>query len=205
MNKLINQLIKDGHLKTDAIIEAFSEIQRIEFVPEEFELQADVNIALPIGYGQTVSQPLTVAFMLELLDPRKGQKILDVGSGSGWTTALLSHIVGKDGKVYAVERKDELVEFGRKNADKYGYVKEGIAEFSNADGTKGLSEKAPFDRIIVSASADEIPEALKDQLEIGGKMVIPVGDTVYFLEKKGEKEFSEQTFPGFSFVPLVKE
>jgi len=205
MNKLINQLIRDGYLKTDAIIEAFSEIQRIEFVPKEFELQADVNIALPIGYGQTVSQPLTVAFMLELLDPQKGQKILDVGSGSGWTTTLLSHIVGKEGKVYALERKEELVEFGKKNADKYGYATEGIAEFFNADGAKGLAEKAPFDRILVSASAEGIPKVLKDQLKTGGKMVIPVGDAICFLEKKSEKEFYEQKFPGFSFVPLIQE
>lgn len=205
MNKLINQLIKDGHLKTDAIIEAFSEIERIEFVPEEFELQADVNIALPIGYGQTVSQPLTVAFMLELLGPQKGQKVLDVGSGSGWTTALLSYIVGKAGRVHAIERKAELVEFGKKNVEKYSFVRDGIAEFHEADGTKGLPDEAPFDRILVSASAEEIPGALKDQLKIGGKMVIPVGDTVYFLEKESEKEFSEQKFPGFSFVPLIQE
>lgn len=203
MNKLFNQLIKDGYLKTDVIIEAFSEINRVEFVPREFELQADANVALPIGYGQTISQPLTVAFMLELLDPQKGQKILDVGSGSGWTTALLSYIVGKEGKVYAIEKEENLVEFGKKNADKYGYVKNGIAEFYNNDGTKGLSEKAPFDRILVSASSGEIPSVLKDQLKIGGKMVIPREDTIYLLEKKSEQEFEEKKFPGFSFVPLV--
>lgn len=205
MNKLINQLIKDGHLKTDAIIEAFSEINRVEFIPREFEMQADANVALPIGHGQTISQPLTVAFMLEFLDPQKGQKILDVGSGSGWTTALLSYIVGKEGKVYAIERKAELTEFGKKNVDKYSFVKDGIAEFYEADGTKGLPEQAPFDRILVSASAEEIPEELKKQLKTGGKMVIPIGDTIYFLEKKSEKEFAEKKFPGFSFVPLVME
>lgn len=203
MNKLINQLIKDGHLKTDAIIDAFSEINRIEFVPKEFEMQANVNIALPIGYGQTISQPLTVAFMLELLNPQKGQKILDVGSGSGWTVALLSYIVGKEGKVYALDVKEELVEFGKKNVDKYGYVKNGIAEFYNINGIDGLPDKAPFDCILVSASAEEIPQVLKDQLKIGGKMVIPVGDTIYFLEKKGEQKFEEKKFPGFSFVPLI--
>jgi protein-L-isoaspartate(D-aspartate) O-methyltransferase len=205
MNKLINQLIKDGYLKTDSIIEAFSEINRIEFVPEEFENQANANVALPIGYGQTISQPLTVAFMLELLSPQKGQKILDIGSGSGWTAALLSHIVGEQGKVYALDVKEELTEFGKNNVDKFGYVKKGIAEFSNTNGVEGLPEKAPFDCILVSASAKECPQSLKDQLKVGGKMVIPIGDAIHFMEKKGEQEFEEKEFPGFSFVPMVQE
>jgi len=84
MSKLVNELIRQGYLKTDLIIDAFSEISRIEFVPHEFEKESEANIALPIGYGQTISQPLTVAFMLELLDPRRDQNILDIGSGSGW-------------------------------------------------------------------------------------------------------------------------
>ena len=127
MSKLINSLIKQGYLKSDILIEAFFNIGRKEFLPQELEDQAEVNIALPIGYGQTISQPLTVAFMLELLDPRAGQKILDVGSGSGWTTALLSFIVGAKGKVVALERIKELVDFGKKNVQKFGFCEKGIA------------------------------------------------------------------------------
>jgi protein-L-isoaspartate(D-aspartate) O-methyltransferase len=202
MNSLVNQLIKDGYLKTDAIINAFSDISRIEFVPKELELQAEANVALPIGQGQTISQPLTVALMLELLDPQPGQKILDVGSGSGWTTALLAHIVGKEGKIIALDKIQKLYEMGKKNVEKFKFVSEGIVEFYNQNGINGFSQKAPFDRILVSAEAEKVPQALKDQLKIGGKMVIPIKNGIHYLEKK-ENDFYEEDYPGFSFVPLI--
>jgi protein-L-isoaspartate(D-aspartate) O-methyltransferase len=203
MSKIVSELIKLGYLKTDKIIEAFSEIGRIEFVPKEIELQAEANVALPIGYGQTISQPLTVAFMLELLNPKEGQKILDVGSGSGWTTSLLSYIVGDKGKVIAVERIKELLETGKKNTDKFGFVERGIAEFYGAKEGLGFPEKAPYDRIFVSASSSEIPQEFLSQLKIGGIMIIPIRNDIVFVEKKSEKEICKETFPGFSFVPLI--
>jgi protein-L-isoaspartate(D-aspartate) O-methyltransferase len=206
MNSHINKLIKDGYLKSDLIIDAFSEIGRIEFVPKELESEANADVALPIGYGQTISQPRTVAFMLELLDPGRGQNILDVGSGSGWTTALLCYIVGRGGSVTAVDKIKELVERGKENVDKYNYLKdgqEGIAEFHSGDGKKGYKKNAPYDRILVSASCVTIPEDLKQQLKNGGKMVIPVKNSLVFAERKTEDEFSEEHFPGFAFVPLV--
>lgn len=207
MNNLINRLIKEGYLKTDLIIDAFSEINRIEFLPEEFENQALADIALPIGYGQTISQPKTVAMMLDLLDAKRGQNVLDVGSGSGWTTALLCYIVGREGKVTALERIKDLLELGKGNVGKYsGYLKNGesgIAEFYSADGTKGFSENSPYDRILVSASINAIPEPLIKQLKIGGKMVIPVRDSLVYFEKRGESDFYKEEFPGFSFVPLI--
>jgi protein-L-isoaspartate(D-aspartate) O-methyltransferase len=202
MSKIVNDLIEQGYLKTDKIIEAFSEIGRIEFVPREMELQSDANVALPIGYGQTISQPLTLAFMLELLAPKSGQKILDLGSGSGWSTALLSYIVGGKGKVIAVERIKELLKIGEKNTDKFGFVKKGIAEFHVAEEV-GFPEKAPYDRILVSASVSEIPQNLLNQLEVGGIMVIPIKNSIIFIEKKNDLEFSREEFPGFSFVPLI--
>lgn len=205
VNKLISDLIKNGYLKSDSVINAFSKVNRVEFLPDGMESQAEVDVALPIGYGQTISQPLTVAFILELLDPRAGQTILDVGAGSGWTTALLAEITGKAGKVIAVERISELMEWGKKNVDKYGYVGKGIAEFYLADGSQGFPQKAPFDRIFVSASSPDIPQPLKDQLKIGGKMVLPVRDSIFYLEKKNEQEFFQEEFPGFSFVPLINE
>lgn len=203
MSKLVNKLISDGYLKTDVIIDAFWEINRIDFVPKEFESVADANVALPIGYGQTISQPLTVAIMMELLDPRKGNRVLDVGSGSGWTTALLSCIVGNEGKVIALEIKKELVKFGKENVDKYKFIENGIAEFYEADGSDGFSKEAPYDRIIVSASAECVPNALKEQLKVGGKMVIPVQNSLWYLEKKGSNEFYKEEFRGFAFVPLI--
>ena len=204
MGKLVNNLIQNGYLKKDSIIEAFSHINRIEFVPKELELQADMDLALPIGFGQTISQPLVVAIMLELLDVQSGQKVLDIGSGSGWSTALLSHIVGKEGKVVAVERIEALTLWGEHNADKYGFVKNGIAKFHNADGSQGFSSEAPYDRILASASVmEEIPQALKDQLKVGGKMVIPVRNSIVYLEKESEDSFYKEEFPGFTFVPFV--
>ncbi len=200
---LINDLIKQGYLKTDIIVEAFTEVKRAEFVPKELENEAYLNIPLPLGRGQTISQPLTVAFMLELLNPRPGQNILDVGSGSGWTTALLSHIVGKKGKVTALEIVPELCEMGRKNVSKLNFIKKGIAEIHNQDGYAGYIQNAPYDRILVSATVENIPKDLKSQLKIKGEMVIPVSNYIWHLKKKKENNFYEEKYPGFSFVPLV--
>jgi protein-L-isoaspartate(D-aspartate) O-methyltransferase len=197
--------MRKGYLKSDIIIDAFSEIGRIEFVPSEFEKEAEANIPLPIGYGQTISQPLTMAFMFELLNPEKGQNILDIGSGSGWTTALLSYIVGLKGKIIALERILELCEQGKKNTDKFHFVRDGIAEFYCEDGNNGFEKNAPYDRILVSAMTDDVPDALKSQLKIGGKMVIPVHNDIWYLEKKGEDDFYKEEFPGFSFVPLIQK
>ena len=207
MNSLINNLIRDGYLKNDLIIDAFSEISRIEFLSEDLEHESMADIALPIGYGQTISQPKTVAVMLELLDANRGQNILDIGSGSGWVTALLCYIVGREGHITAIERISELSEWGKNNVAKYdGYVKngeKGIAEFYSIDGKEGFAQNAPYDRIIVNASVKEVPEELKKQLKIGGKMVIPVNDSLWYLEKNGENDFKKEEYPGFNFVPLV--
>ncbi|EKE10786.1 MAG: hypothetical protein ACD_15C00202G0008 [uncultured bacterium] len=204
MSKLVNDLIKDGYLKNDLIIDALEHIDRIEFVPPELELLVSADVALPIGYGQTIPKPIVIALMLELLDPCKGQKVLDVGSGAGWTTSLLSKIVGENGKVISMERIKSLSDFARGNADKFDFVKKGIAEFYVGDVKEGFLQDAPYDRILVSPSVtDEIPQSLKDQLKVGGKMVIPIGNTIVYLEREGEKEFFKEEFPGFDFVPFI--
>lgn len=204
MSRLVHDLIRNGYLRSDAIINAFSKINRMEFVPEDLEREAEKNIPLPIGFGQTISQPLTVAVMFELLDPQAGQNILDVGSGSGWTTAMLSEIVGGGGKVTALERIKELCEIGKANVDKYGFIEKGIAEIHCGNGSKGWQRSAPFDRILVSAAADEVPAALKEQLKVGGKMVIPVHNNIWYLEKRGEDDFYKEEYRGFAFVPLIQ-
>lgn len=205
VNRLINELIRRGYLKTDLIIEAFAKVDRIEFVPEELETEAYVNIPLPIGHGQTISQPQTVAIMLEMLGPKPGDKILDVGSGSGWTTALLMHIVGDKGKVTAMDRIEGLLESGKKNVEKFDFTKKGNVSFILGDGSRGYAKESPYDCILVSAAAQEVPEALKKQLKVGGRMVIPVYNDLWFLRKDSENDFYKEEYPGFSFVPLITE
>jgi protein-L-isoaspartate(D-aspartate) O-methyltransferase len=201
---LVEELIKEDYLKTPLIIEAFKNIDRADFLPDDLKNEAGVNAPLPIGFGQTNSQPLTVAFMLELLQPQAGEKVLDIGAGSGWTSALLAHCVADTGKVYAIERIGELCEFGKNNVAKYNFIKKGIEEFICADGTKGWPENAPFDKIIAAASAQNIPDAWKEQLKIGGKIVLPIKRSIWLITKKSANKFSEKEFPGFAFVPLIE-
>lgn len=202
---LVDSLIQEGWLKTPEIIEAFFKVKRTDFMPEDTRNLAELNEALPIGYGQTISQPLVVAFMIEQLQPQAGEKILDVGSGSGWTTALLAHIVGKKGKVIAIELVPELKEFGEKNVAKYNFIKKGIAEFICADASKGYEKEAPFDKILASASAAKMPQAWREQLKVGGRIVCPVRSSIWVFIKKSEKEFEEIEHPGFVFVPLIQK
>jgi len=200
---LIRSLINDGYLKTPSIIEAFEKIDRADFVPEEQKEETYGNYPLPIGFGQTISQPLTVAFMLELLEPKVGEKILDIGTGSGWQAALIADIVGDGGKVIAIERIPDLFMFAGKNIAKCGFIEKGTVKMINADGSRGYGSEAPFDKIIAAAAAKKIPNAWKEQLRIGGRIVAPVKDSIIVLDKKGPNEFEEKRHFGFSFVPLV--
>ncbi len=202
---LIDDLIQEGWLKTPRIIAAFEKIKRIDFLPQDQKDLAELDTALPIGFSQTISQPLVVVFMLEELQPQPGEKILDVGSGSGWTSALLGEIVGEKGKVISIEIVPELVEFGKQNVAKYNFVEKRIAEFVCTDGSKGYLKEAPFDKILASASAEKIPPAWKEQLKIGGKIVAPVNSSIFVLTKKGENQFEEIEHPGFIFVPLIEK
>lgn len=222
---LIDSLIKEGWLKTPEIIKAFRKIKRINFLPDDIKDLAEFNEALPIGLGQTISQPLVVAFMLEKLQPKEGENILDIGSGSGWTSALLAEIVGPKGKVIAIEIIPELAEFGKKNVSKYNFVKKGVAEFICGDGSKGCpnitsrSEFAEgFDKILCSASVyGKLPKNWKEQLKVGGRIVTPIGSSIWLFIKNppipsttsgqvsGKDNFEEIEFPGFAFVPLVSK
>lgn len=178
----------------------FEKIDRADFVGVDYQTEVYEDYPLPIGYGQTISQPFTVAFMLGLLNPQKGDEVLDIGSGSGWTTALLANAVGETGKVFGVEIIPELVEFGRKNLAKYDFPN---AKIIQAGAELGLPSEAPFDRILVSAAAAEIPETLLQQLQVPGILVLPVKDTIVQIKKDATGEISKKEFPGFTFVPLV--
>ena len=201
MKQLIENLVSNGYIRTPKIAEAFYKIDRADFVLTDTKDRSYDNIPLPIGHGQTISQPLTVAFMLELLNPKEGDKILDVGSGSGWQSSLLAYIVGEKGKVFAIERIPEISEFGRKNSEKYGFKN---ISFIIGDGSKGYSKEAPYDKIIVAASSKtEIPSKLKSQLRIGGRLVIPVKNSIWLAVRKKYDDYEEKEFPGFVFVPLI--
>jgi protein-L-isoaspartate(D-aspartate) O-methyltransferase len=208
MHSFVDGLIQQSYLKTPAIISAFKRIKREDFVLPGDKDDAEIDAPLPIGAGQTISQPLTVAFMLELLQPKAGDKILDVGSGSGWTTALLSEIVDENGRVYGIEVIPELKKLGEENIAKYNFIKKGRVKCFLGDGRSGLPEFSPFDKILISAATEEIPDKLLEQLKIGGRLVIPIGkqyesQDLALVEKTGESKFRETRFPGFVFVPLV--
>ena len=186
----------------DLIKSAFREVDRKNFVSNKYQDQADSDIPLPIGFGQTISQPTTVRMMLEWLDAQPGDKVLDVGSGSGFTSALLAEIVDRKGKVYAVERIPELEELGKKNCEDLDIKN---IQFYLADKRiYGLPKFAPYDRILVSASADKLPHELISQLKVNGKMVIPVGNSVLEVKKINDSDIEIIEHYGFVFVPLIE-
>lgn len=189
-------------MKTDRIIKAFHRVNRADFLPSELEMEGEADIPLPIGYGQTISQPSTVAFMLELLQPEEEEKILEIGSGSGWLTALLSELVGKKGKIISIERLQNLKNMAEKNIKKYNYKN---VKFICGDGYKGLKKEAPFDRIIASAESLEWPPAWKEQIKSNGRIVAPIKQSLAVADKVSKSKFKIREYPGFLFVPLVTD
>lgn len=184
----------------DRLRAAFKAIDRADFLPEGLRQAAAVDQALQIGYGQTNSQPTTVRDMLRLLDPQPGQRVLDVGCGSGWTTALLGHLVGEHGRVEGVEIVPELVAWGRENLGRYHLPWTAINQA--APGVLGLPEHAPFDRILVSAASDSLPTALVDQLGPDATMVVPVGGRMLLVRRTASGTDVEK-HGHYAFVPLV--
>ena len=181
---------------------AFILAPRQAFLPDEAKQYANEDRPLSIGHGQTNSQPTTVRRMLEWLNVKDGAHILDVGAGSGWTSALLSQLVGPDGRVDAIEKVPELVLFGRQNCVSVGIHN---VVFHEAADKLGLPEKAPYDNILVSAASDEIPEELIDQLANGGTMVVPVGYDIAIVTKADDGTVGIMRHPGYLFVPLIQD
>ncbi len=198
MNKedLVRHLEKQKFPKD--IVDAFSKVERKDFIPEELQEQSYEDIALPIGKEQTISQPYTIAFMLTLLKSENNQRILEVGSGSGYVLALLNKL-NPEGEIYGVERIRQLAEKSKEILKDNKNI-----EVINKDGSKGIQEKAPFDRILVSASCDSIPQKLLNQLEYNGILVAPVKNSIIEVKKKYPKNEIRE-YPGFSFVPLIEE
>ncbi len=190
-----------GVFREDSIKEAFEEVDRKDFVPEDYKPEAYEDCALPIGYGQTISQPTVVAFMLELLDVQQGDKVLDVGSGSGWTTTLLAKLVGEKGKVTGLEIIPELVDMGRENIKKYTLPNADI-KITEVGGE--IPVVGQFDRILISASSEEAPQEFIERLVYGGVMVLPVQENLCRIDKSSKGVIKEKKYPGFVFVPLIR-
>jgi protein-L-isoaspartate(D-aspartate) O-methyltransferase len=198
-NRVVQELIHKG-IADQAVLNAIGSVPRHMFFESSFIQFAYQDKAFPIGAGQTISQPYTVAFQSQLLKIKSGNKILEVGTGSGYQAAVLVEL---GAKVYSIERQRELNLKSSKMLRDMGYQ---LSLFLG-DGYKGLPQFAPFDRIIVTAGAPKIPEELLTQLTIGGIMVIPVGENVQKMirvTRESETAFSQENFGNFEFVPMLK-
>lgn len=197
-NKLIKELISKG-IRNPNVLKAIGGIPRHLFIDSSFEAYAYQDKAFPIAAGQTISQPYTVAFQTELLEVSAGDKVLEIGTGSGYQACVL-HEIGA--KVYSIERQKELFDITRQNMRKLGYN----FTMKYGDGFAGLPSFAPFDRIIVTAGAPNIPAKLVEQLVEGGRMVIPVGDghqKMLLLTKNYGGRVEVSDFGDFRFVPML--
>ncbi len=192
-----------GEIADPKVVSAMSRVKRELFLPEHLQSRAYDDTPLPIGLGQTISAPHMVGIMCSILDLQPGMTVLEVGGGSGYHAAVMAELVGSTGHIYSVERMAELVEFARENLGRSGIRN---VTMILSDGSLGLPEHAPYDRISVAATAPDVPEPLKQQLKRGGKMVIPVGrdyQELYLVTRKNG--FSVERKMGVIFVPLIGE
>ncbi|MCH1453657.1 MAG: protein-L-isoaspartate(D-aspartate) O-methyltransferase [Flavobacteriaceae bacterium] len=197
------KLLEEKGIEDKRVLTAVGDVPRHLFMDKGLEAYAYVDKAYPIAAEQTISQPYTVAFQTQLMELKKGDSVLEIGTGSGYQTAVLMTFDGI--KVYTIERQQELF---KKTALLFKKLRLTPKKVIFGDGYKGLPEKAPFDAIIVTAGAPQVPKPLLEQLAIGGKLVIPVGSKDQIMTRyvrTGEKAFDKKTFGSFKFVPLLKD
>ncbi|MBS1520424.1 MAG: protein-L-isoaspartate(D-aspartate) O-methyltransferase [Bacteroidetes bacterium] len=198
--KQLVDILKKKGIDDEAVLKAIGKVQRHYFFDETFWNQAYKDIAFPIGEGQTISQPYTVAYQTQLLHIKKGDKVLEIGTGSGYQACILVEL---GAKVYTIERQEKLYERTIQVLPYIGYK----PNFFLGDGSKGIPEHAPYDKIIVTAGAPMVPEELLRQLAIGGILVIPVGDAetqkMVTILKTAENDYERHVLDTFRFVPLV--
>nr|MBS0038502.1 protein-L-isoaspartate(D-aspartate) O-methyltransferase [Saprospiraceae bacterium] len=195
--------LKAKGIKDKTLLEAFAKVPRHFFVGRGFEEWAYRDQAFQIDCDQTISQPYTVALQTDLLDVEPGDKVLEIGTGSGYQAAILAEL---GAEVYTVERFKKLMETAKKNLKKAGYTQ---VKLFYGDGWQGLTEYAPFDKILVTAAAESMPEKLLEQLKPGGQAVIPIGEVnasqkMHRIRRKADGSFSKTTHGLFRFVPMLK-
>jgi len=200
---MIERHIRGRGIDSERIIRAFESLPRELFVPEELREHSYDDNPLPIGMGQTISQPYIVALMTDLLRLREGDKVLEIGTGSGYQAAILSYVVGEKGIVYTIERIPKLAERAKNVLEQIGIKNVNVIV---GDGTEGLPDHAPYKGIVVTAAAPSVPQPLRDQLDINGRLVIPVGDS-YLQEllviERTEVGYAEERHGMCRFVPLI--
>jgi protein-L-isoaspartate(D-aspartate) O-methyltransferase len=198
--KELVEILRSKGISNQRVLDAFLKVERHLFVPDIMKQHAYIDVALPIGLGQTISQPYTVAFMTQEINPQPKQKILEIGTGSGYQAAILYEM---GARVFSIERHNDLYNSAMKLFDELNLK---IAARCS-DGTIGWEEFSPYDGIIVTAGGPTVPINLKKQLAVGGRLVIPVGDkqvqTLQIITKISEEEFKTQEVPYFAFVPLI--
>jgi protein-L-isoaspartate(D-aspartate) O-methyltransferase len=201
--KLIRHIKSLGYLKSSSVEKALKETPRHLFVPENIIEMSYRDAPLLIGHNQTISQPSTVVAMTEALNVKDGQKVLEIGTGSGWQASILAKLVGEKGFVYTIEIIKELAEFAKDNIKKLGIKN---IEVFVKDGSSGLKEKAPFDRIIVTAACPDVPKPLLEQLKTDGIMVLPIGNLYLqemYVVRKLKDKVEKESIGSFMFVPLL--
>ncbi len=203
--KTVENLVREGIIRSETVRRAFLKFPRYLFVEERYKKYAHLDEPLPIPAGQTISAPHMVAIMLELADLKPGMNVLEIGTGSGWNASLIAELVKRD--IYTIERIPELAEFARRNLERAG-VKNVHVILS--DGSRGFPPKAPYDRIIVTAGAPDIPKPLVEQLKPGGKLIIPVGSyhlwqNLLEVIKREDGSIKVKNHGGVAFVPLIGE
>jgi protein-L-isoaspartate(D-aspartate) O-methyltransferase len=198
--QLIEEIRAKG-IKDERVLDAMSLLPRHFFLEKAFEEHAYADKAFPIGNDQTISQPYTVAYMTSLLDIKKGDKVLEIGTGSGYQAAILATL---GARVYTVERQEELYKKTKELLKKLNFS---TLRCYFGDGSVGLSDYAPYDKIIVTAGAPIIPDALKEQLSINGVLVIPLGENdgqrMYIIKRISDKEYESKALDKFRFVPFL--
>ncbi|MBO9419044.1 protein-L-isoaspartate(D-aspartate) O-methyltransferase [Labrenzia sp. R4_2] len=201
---MVERQIRARGVSNAAVLAAMSKVPRHLFVPTECRHHAYEDCPLPIGCGQTISQPYVVALMCEALRIEPGSRVLDVGTGSGYAAAVMAEM---GAKVIGIERKSELVEFAKTNLVRAGYP---TVDVHCDDGTLGYTQEAPYDAVMVAAGSPALPGTLKNQLAIGGRLVIPIGLSRHHqhllrITRQSETDFSSETLGDVTFVPLIGE